>query len=74
MKYKLEWFDVNTENSIGVFEHSTYDHTDKANCPRCGKSTDYAESQVDETEQGRAIYGGWFECHRCGIFSQYWEL
>lgn len=36
-------------------------------CPNCGKETHYCYGQVDETEQGIAVYAEWYDCDTCGI-------
>jgi len=70
MKYKLEWFDLKTEQSMGVFEHETYDFTQVPNCPRCGKPTEYNSGQVGEDIMGNAEYAEWFDCYKCHVQSE----
>lgn len=74
MKYKLEWHNAETQQSLGIFEHETYDRTERPHCPLCGRTADWWQGQIDEDDQGNEIYGeGWY-CHPCHIESELYEV
>jgi len=74
LKYKLEWHNPETQVSLGVFVHESYDLTQRPGCPICGKAAEFNQGQTGETEQGNAIYSEWWECHKCGIESEPYEV
>jgi len=75
MKYKLEWHNPNTQESVGVFEYETYDFTERPPCPKCGRTADYNEAQTGDNEfTGASEYHAWFECLHCDIESESWEI
>lgn len=70
----IEWFDMETFESVGLFPIEQTDDCEELVCPRCGGRTTYWEGQIEEDPRGGAIYGYCHDCYPCHIHSAVKEL
>jgi DNA-directed RNA polymerase subunit M/transcription elongation factor TFIIS len=67
MKHQIEWFDMETGESVGIFPYDPTDDLEAFICPKCGKRTEYWEGQIDQDRMGNDIYGYSYDCCNCKI-------
>jgi len=69
MRHVIEWFNMETDDSIGYYPiEQTYD-LEALICPKCGGATEYWEGQIDQDFMGNDIRGYSYDCHKCKIHS-----
>lgn len=69
-----EWFDKETEKSIGHFtcEYNVREHTRDLLCPKCGHTAEYTESPTGDNQFGQPEAVAWFQCDHCDIMTTVW--